>query len=94
MDAYRNMLLTLSRELSPDELERMKFYCKEHITRRQSEDITDAVKLWAVLEERCLLGRDNLEFLKNLLGSNHREDLLKIVEDFESHNSSSTTATG
>lgn len=79
------MLLELDRGLRPVELEALKFFCSDQIPARQREEITRAVRLWEVLEERELLRSDNTVFLKKLLHDavGAREDLLNIITRYE-----------
>lgn len=78
------MLLDLDKRLRPDELDTLKYLCKDFIPVRRLEVITRALNLWEVLEERDRMGPDSVEFLKTLLkDGTSREDLVKSVTEYE-----------
>ncbi|XP_076459209.1 FAS-associated death domain protein-like [Babylonia areolata] len=85
--AYRDMLISLDKLISPQELSAMKFYCKDAgIGEKNMKGIQTSLDLWGKLEERKLLARDDFRFLKKLLSTctDNRRDVIDVVEQFES----------
>ncbi|KAM8763137.1 FAS-associated death domain protein [Acanthopagrus schlegelii] len=68
------VLLEISNELSPEQLEQMKFLC-EDIGKKELEKIDTGTKLFRVLKERRKLDLDNTEYLCKLLTDIRRDDL-------------------
>ena len=78
------MLTEIGDMLTPDELEKMKFYCKSHLKATDRDNIKTAVTLWSKLEERKLIGLDKLDFLKDMLKTCTlgRQDVLEVLTSF------------
>ncbi|XP_073320167.1 FAS-associated death domain protein-like [Pagrus major] len=68
------VLLEISNDLSPEQLEKMKFLC-EDIGKKELEKIDTGTKLFRVLKERRKLDHDNTAYLCQLLTEICREDL-------------------
>nr|QNL15271.1 FAS-associated death domain protein-like protein [Littorina littorea] len=86
--AYRQMLINLNKLITAQELSVMKFQCKvAGIGDRNRDKIQSTLDLWEKLEERKLLGIDNLAFLKQLLEgcTDNRRDVLDVVSQFEKY---------
>jgi hypothetical protein len=83
--AYKKMLLALSKKLDGFSLSGFKFLCEGQIPKKARENIREATDLWQAMQERGLLGRDNLGFLKWMLkeGTENRTDLVAVVEKYE-----------
>ena len=79
---YRRTLVEISKRLRPGELETMKFMLSEHIPKRRMEEIKSALQLFEALEEREMLGSDNLGTLRQLLvdASEGRTDLVSLLD--------------
>lgn len=75
MDPYRLKLLSLSNELTNQELVELKFICKQHIPVGVLERIKRPLELFDELENRNLLASDNKEFLAALLAGINRLEL-------------------
>ncbi|KAK7507182.1 hypothetical protein BaRGS_00001117 [Batillaria attramentaria] len=84
---YRQMLVKLDQMIRPDELARMKMFCKDFIGTKNRDKIQSGTDLFEKLEERNYLSRSNLTFLKRILAecTDGRQDVQKIVADFETH---------
>ena len=63
------------------ELKDIKEYSK--IGRATLEQVKTCMDLLPLLQDRDLLGIDNLSFIKNILDYMHRDDLLKEVYNYE-----------
>lgn len=63
---FRYKLKLLSDELTPDDLDSLKYLCQEHIN---TENISSSVMLWRSLQDCGKLGVNNLEFVKSLFTS-------------------------
>nr|UCK81522.1 FAS-associated death domain protein-like protein [Arenicola marina] len=83
--AFKNLLVKLSNGISSLELEAMKFMCSDEIPRGRLEEIESPLHLWIALEERDLIGQDNVAFLRDMIVncSQGRTDLLKLVEEYD-----------
>ena len=75
MDPYRVKLLSVSNEITERELSELKFICKSKVPTGVLEKITRPLELFSELENRCLIGPDNNEFLGDLLASIERLEL-------------------
>ena len=53
------------------------------IGRATLEQVKTCMELLPLLQDRDLLGIDNLSFIKNILDYMHRDDLLKDVYNYE-----------
>ncbi|XP_041362799.1 FAS-associated death domain protein-like isoform X2 [Gigantopelta aegis] len=78
---FRTVLTDLGDMLAPSELEKMKYYCKNHLKAIDRDKIDTAIMLWSKLEERKLIGPDNLGFLKQMLKTctSGRQDVLDVL---------------
>lgn len=86
--AYRKMLINLDKLITPKELQLMKFQSKvAGIGDRNLDKIKEPLDLWGKLEERGVLGIDNLSFLKDSLASccDNRRDVVDVVLQFEKY---------
>ena len=84
--AYRQMLINLDKLLTDRELSSMKFISKAYgIGDRNRSKIDSCLELFEKLEERSLLGVDNLSYLKELLNgcTDNRQDVINVVSQFE-----------
>ncbi|XP_064623704.1 uncharacterized protein LOC135485531 [Lineus longissimus] len=83
--AYKKMLLQISKMLDGCSLSGFKFLCETHFPKRVREKIVEPIDLWQAMQERGILGPDNLDFLKWMLkeGAEKRTDLLLVVERYE-----------
>lgn len=68
------VLLEISNELTPEQLEQIKFLC-EDIGKKELEKIDTGTKLFRVLKERGKLALGNIEYLCKLLTEIRRDDL-------------------
>ncbi|CAL1590380.1 unnamed protein product [Knipowitschia caucasica] len=71
---FNALLLRLSSALSAEQLESLKFLCKDHVGKRDLEKCSTGIKLFQILTERAKLGPDNRELLGRML-SEVRPDL-------------------
>lgn len=88
---YRKMLVDLDRCLRPNELEAMKYLCSNEIPLRRREEISRALSLWEVLEEKELLSALDTRFLKTLIrdAASGRDDLISIITAYEQQSATS-----
>lgn len=77
-------LLEASNKLSNEQLNQLKFLCRDTIGKRELEKIDTGIKLFAVLMERGKLGADNKDYLCQLLTEIQRQDLSEKINGFES----------
>ncbi|XP_074515924.1 FAS-associated death domain protein-like [Sebastes fasciatus] len=75
------VLLEISNQLSPKELEDLKFLCRD-LGKKILEDITSGTGLFQVLTERSHLGADNIDYLSGLLSEINRLDLSNKLNDY------------
>ena len=81
---YRKFIFSLCEEISTNNLDSMKFLCRDVLTTRELEAIENsATDFVAFLEQREELGSDNFDLLKDLLTQIKREDLVQKLKDFE-----------
>lgn len=81
---FNKILLDISNQLSPDELDKLKFLCRDVIGKKDLEKIDSGHRLFQVLGERCKLSADNTKPLSDLLDGIKRPDLSEKLNNFES----------
>ncbi|KAG7221785.1 hypothetical protein INR49_028859, partial [Caranx melampygus] len=69
------VLLKISDQLSSEQLDKMKFLCKDDIGKKDMERISTGSKLFQFLMERGKLSADNTEYVCRLLSNIQRHDL-------------------
>ena len=79
-----NFLLDLSKELSVEDLEGLKYVSSDFIPRRETEDVASEFKLLDLLEQDGRITRDNLSLLEQMLEAIKRADLAWKVQQFAS----------
>jgi len=78
--SFRQMLIDISRRLTKNELDTLKFYCADFIPLARREDIDEALQLWEAIMENGRMSPSNTAFLQELMeGAIRRQDLLDIV---------------
>lgn len=80
--AFNALLLEISNGLSSEQLESLKFLCKEDIKKKEQEKCTAGLKVFQILTERGKLGSNNTDYLCFLLRSIKREDLSQKLQNF------------
>ncbi|XP_064192326.1 protein FADD [Anguilla rostrata] len=86
MDTFSPVLLQISEDLSPENVEQIKFLCPD-IGKKRLEKINNGIQLFQCLREMNKIGPDNTKFLRSLLNSIKRADLLEILSNFETYGS-------
>jgi hypothetical protein len=81
----------LSGELK-DIKEYLKMQGNSKIGRAKLEQVKHCVELLPLLQDRDLLGIDNLSFIKKILVYMHRDDLLKEVCNYEKESAKAADA--
>nr|XP_046240295.1 protein FADD [Scatophagus argus] len=81
-------LLEISNQLSAEQLSQLKFLCRDHIGKREMENIDTGIKLFDILTQRGKLGPDNTDYLRQLLTEIRRPDLLSKIDSIESQSGS------
>ncbi|XP_068174077.1 FAS-associated death domain protein [Antennarius striatus] len=79
---FNAVLLSISDELSPDELSKLKFLCVPLIRKRDRESIDTGSKLFQKLTETGSLAPDRTERLSELLAEIRRPDLVQKLTQF------------
>lgn len=83
MDPFKAMLLKLSENLKRDNVAKLTFLCGHKIGRKKCEEIESGIQLFELLIQRAEIGPDSTEYLRKLLDDIGRQDLLKIIDDYE-----------
>ncbi|XP_034039641.1 FAS-associated death domain protein [Thalassophryne amazonica] len=81
---FNAVLLNISKELTAEQLEQLKFLCKDIIGKREREKVVSGLQLFQLLTERRQLGEDNTLYLSKLLLEIHRHDLSEILNGHRS----------
>ena len=81
MDEFNLMLLKISTGLRPNDLEKLIFFCD--IEESCKANITSGLHLFTRLRHDQRINKDNVAFLKDLLYTIKRRDLVSHVETFE-----------
>lgn len=80
---YRKFILSLSQELSTENLHSLKYLLRDLLTMREIESAVSAIDLFVFLEQRNELGSENCHLLQDLLTQIRREDLVGKLKEFE-----------
>ncbi|XP_012613164.1 FAS-associated death domain protein [Microcebus murinus] len=83
MDRFLVLLHSVAAGLSASELSDLKFLCRERVGKRKLERVQSGVDLFSVLLEQNDLEPQRTDFLRELLTSLRRGDLLQRLDDFE-----------
>ncbi|NXX28322.1 FADD protein, partial [Nicator chloris] len=83
VNPFLGLLHSISSRLSGTEVSDMKFLCRDIIRKRKLETVQSGRELFSLLMEQQVITNNNLEFLKKLLRSIDRGDLLSQVVQFE-----------
>lgn len=83
MDPFLVLLHSVSTRLSSSELSDLKFLCQDRLGKRKLERVQSGIDLFSLLLEQNDLDREHPERLRDLLSSLRRQDLLRLLDDFE-----------
>ncbi|XP_018619109.1 FAS-associated death domain protein [Scleropages formosus] len=83
MSGWEPVLLRISEGLSPDNLEAMKFLCRNDIGKKRLETIKSGIQLFQCLSEMNKVGARDTAFLRALLEDIQRPDLVDLLEKFD-----------
>ncbi|XP_054426738.1 FAS-associated death domain protein [Pteronotus mesoamericanus] len=83
MDPFLVLLHSVSTGLSSSELADLKFLCQGRLGKRKLERVESGVDLFSLLLEQNELDREHPELLRELLSSLRRQDLLRLLDDFQ-----------
>ncbi|XP_033484412.1 FAS-associated death domain protein [Epinephelus lanceolatus] len=81
---FNSVLLEISNQLSAEQLDKLKFLCRDMIGKRDLEKINTGIRLFQLLSERGKLSADNTEWLCQLLVEIKRQDLSDKLNNSES----------
>lgn len=83
MDPFLVLLHSVSAGLSSSELTDLKFLCQRRVSKRKLERVQSGLDLFSVLLEQNELDPQHTELLRELLASLRRQDLLRLLDDFD-----------
>ncbi|KAK2499688.1 hypothetical protein MC885_000128 [Smutsia gigantea] len=83
MDPFLVLLHSVSASLSSNEVTELKFLCQGRVGKRKMERVQSGLDLFSVLLEQNELGPECTVLLRDLLASLRRQDLLRLLDDFE-----------
>lgn len=83
MDPFLVLLHSVSVGLSSSELTDLKFLCQSYVGKRKLERVQSGLDLFSVLLEQNELDAQHTQLLRDLLSSVRRQDLLRLLDDFE-----------
>ena len=87
LSPYRTFLLDLSSKLLIDDLEKLKFACKDAVPYGKMEEVTTGFKFFDLLEQNGKISPQNLTPLENMMEAIRRADLALEVKQFMIGNS-------
>ena len=79
MEYFRRNLLELSRHITADELEDLKYLCQDVLGGTRVNSIKTSLQLLKALEECGKLSINNTEYLIDMLNSGGKSDLAGLV---------------
>lgn len=80
---FNSVLLDISNKLKAENLEQLKFLVRDHIGKQKLERIKTGHQLFEILTERGQLGKDNADYLCQLLRQVQRDDLSEKLSNWE-----------
>lgn len=83
MDPFLVLLHSVSTGLSSSELTDIKFLCQDRVSKKKLERVQSGLDLFSVLLEQSELDPHNPELLRELLVSLRRQDLLRLLDEFQ-----------
>ena len=82
LSPYRKFLLDLSSKLLIDDLEKLKFACKDVVPYGKTEEVTAGFKFFDLLEQNGIISPQNLTRLENMMKAIGRADLALDLNKF------------
>ncbi|XP_032862779.1 FAS-associated death domain protein [Tyto alba] len=82
MDPFLTLLHSVSSSLSDKELSSLKFLCRGQFGKGKLESVRSGGELFTILLEKQLITNDSVAFLKGLLETIKREDLVLQLKQF------------
>ncbi|XP_074615877.1 uncharacterized protein LOC141875488 [Acropora palmata] len=82
LSPYRKFLLDLSSKLLIDDLEKLKFACKDVVPHGKTEEVTAGFKFFDLLEQNGIISPQNLTRLENMMKAIGRADLALDLNKF------------
>lgn len=83
LSPFRTLLQRLSLEIEQDQFKSMKFMLEDYIPLGILETLHKPRDLFSFMLQKCLLGEDNLDLLRELLIQAQRSDLAERVKVFK-----------
>ncbi|XP_044540864.1 LOW QUALITY PROTEIN: FAS-associated death domain protein, partial [Gracilinanus agilis] len=77
VDPFLLVLQRISCNLSRQELEEMKFFCKKDIGKKKLNEVEQGIQLFSYLMQQNLLSTNNTDFLTSMLQNLKRDDLIQ-----------------
>ena len=87
LSPYRTFLLDLSSKLLIDDLEKLKFACKDVVPYGKTEEVTSGFKFFDLLEQNGIISPQNLIPLEKMMKAIGRADIALEVNQFVIGNS-------
>ena len=82
LSSYRTFLLDLSSKLLTDDLEKLKFACKDVVPYGKIEEVRTGFKFFDLLEQNGIISPQRLIPLENMIKAIGRADLALEVNQF------------
>ncbi|KAL4642023.1 FAS-associated death domain protein [Arapaima gigas] len=83
MNGWEPLLLRISDGLSTENLDAMKFLCRNDIGKKRLEGIRSGIQLFQCLSEMNKVGANDTDFLRSLLTNIKRPDLVDLLDTFD-----------
>lgn len=80
--SFNCCLLSISNQLTHEDLKKMKFVLPDGIPQRQLQSVREPYELFSLMMEYQLLSKDDTHLLSELLKSTGKMNLNNLLQDF------------
>ena len=80
---FRELLVKVSREMQEKDLDNFKYLIEDEVSLQELEQAKSGISVFRFLQQKEIISPKNVGFLKRQMNTLGREDLKKLVEEYE-----------